>query len=91
MLGAERIEVVRGPNGIIYGADAIGGVVERFCPPSQAFRTKGWFKVEIFSVDCPRPNALGRLESTVPSPVRTGLPSCLMPSVLSGIWKGARR
>ena len=27
MLGAERIEVVRGPNGIIYGADAIGGVV----------------------------------------------------------------
>ena len=27
MLGSERIEVVRGPNGIIYGADAIGGVV----------------------------------------------------------------
>ena len=27
MLGAERIEVVRGPNGIIHGADAIGGVV----------------------------------------------------------------
>ena len=27
MLGAERIEIVRGPNGIIYGADAIGGVV----------------------------------------------------------------
>jgi hemoglobin/transferrin/lactoferrin receptor protein len=27
ILGSERIEVVRGPNGIIYGADAIGGVV----------------------------------------------------------------
>ena len=27
LLGADRIEVVRGPNGIIYGADAIGGVV----------------------------------------------------------------
>jgi hemoglobin/transferrin/lactoferrin receptor protein len=27
MLGSERIEVVRGPNGIIHGADAIGGVV----------------------------------------------------------------
>lgn len=27
MLGSERIEVVRGSNGIIYGADAIGGVV----------------------------------------------------------------
>lgn len=27
MLGSEHIEVVRGPNGIIYGADAIGGVI----------------------------------------------------------------
>lgn len=27
MFGSERIEVVRGPNGIIHGADAIGGVV----------------------------------------------------------------
>ena len=27
MFGSERIEVVRGPNGIVHGADAIGGVV----------------------------------------------------------------
>ena len=27
MLGADRVEIVRGPNGIIHGADAIGGVV----------------------------------------------------------------
>ena len=27
MLGADRLEIVRGPNGIIHGADAIGGVV----------------------------------------------------------------
>ena len=27
MLGSDRIELVRGPNGITYGADAIGGVV----------------------------------------------------------------
>jgi hemoglobin/transferrin/lactoferrin receptor protein len=27
ILGADRIELVRGPNGITYGADAIGGVV----------------------------------------------------------------
>ena len=27
MLGANRLEIVRGPNGIIHGADAIGGVV----------------------------------------------------------------
>jgi hemoglobin/transferrin/lactoferrin receptor protein len=27
MLGADRLEIVRGPNGIIQGADAIGGVV----------------------------------------------------------------
>ena len=27
MLGSDRVEIVRGPNGIIHGADAIGGVV----------------------------------------------------------------
>ena len=27
MLGADRVEIVRGPNAIIHGADAIGGVV----------------------------------------------------------------
>ena len=27
MLGADRLEIVRGPNGIIHGSDAIGGVV----------------------------------------------------------------
>ena len=27
ILGADRLELVRGPNGITYGADAIGGVV----------------------------------------------------------------
>ena len=42
-LGADHIEVVRGPNGIIHGADAVGGVVNLLYPDpfysgSEVFR-----------------------------------------------------
>jgi len=40
ILGSERIEVVRGPNGVIYGADAIGGVVN-VLSVNPSFSNKG--------------------------------------------------
>ena len=45
LLGAERLELVRGPHGIKYGADAVGGVVSlRSAPPAfspQGAQTSG--------------------------------------------------
>ena len=89
MLGSERIEVVRGSNGIIHGADAIGGVVN-LLSAKPSFSESGVTQEGDF---------LGRLSSAERSwsaglqgtvSVRTGLRSYRMWSVPSGICKAAR-
>lgn len=35
MLGLDRVELLRGPHGVIYGSDAVGGVVHAVAPPTR--------------------------------------------------------
>ena len=39
----ERVEIVRGPRASIYGADAVGGVVQAFVP--SGYHDRGWVQV----------------------------------------------
>lgn len=38
----ERVEIVRGPRGSLYGSDAVGGVVQMFTEPEEA--SGGWME-----------------------------------------------
>jgi vitamin B12 transporter len=39
---AERVEIVRGPRSTLYGADAVGGVIQAFTPDPAGTEPAGW-------------------------------------------------
>ncbi len=43
----DRIEIVRGPRGSLYGADAVGGVVQVFTPGARNLSNEqsGWMEL----------------------------------------------
>ena len=42
---AERVEIVRGPRSTLYGADAVGGVIQAFTPDPAGTEPAGWVEV----------------------------------------------
>ena len=87
ILGSESIEVVRGPNAIIHGADAIGGVVN-ILSASPTFSDKGTTQSGNFWLGYPLQRILGRLVLEGPFQVRTGLPNSPMWSDPLETWRG---
>jgi hemoglobin/transferrin/lactoferrin receptor protein len=76
----ERVEVVRGPGSVLYGTDAIGGVVNQITRrPPRTSQVGGWLEYRYGSAD--QQNMLnGRLES------RTGK----LGWSLAGGWRQAK-
>ena len=46
----DRIEIVRGPASVLYGSDAVAGVVQLFTPSRSAMRSAGLFFASIANV-----------------------------------------
>ena len=85
--GSERIEVIRGPNGIIHGADeSVAWLM--FYLPTRLFQKVELAKEDIFGGDYPLQNILGRLDLRERFQTRSGSPNSPMWSDPLETWKG---